>query len=81
MVVMEDALVDRHGGAAAAFVERHLRHLSRVGGALTILVHPGQFYNPEHPLTLGLYHELLKVCRQVGVRFETAHTLVNLARR
>jgi hypothetical protein len=45
-----------------------LRHLSAVGGALSLLFHPGQFHNPEYPETRGLYRRLLGVARDVGAR-------------
>jgi len=59
VVMMEAALVKQYGADAVNVIERHLQHLSCIGGALTILVHPGQFFNPEHRHMLGIYHEML----------------------
>lgn len=81
MIIMEDALIKRHGTDAVNAVERHLHHLGCVGGALTLLVHPGQFFNPEHRPMLGIYHELLKVCRRLGAISRTAKNLVDELRR
>ncbi|RKX28682.1 MAG: hypothetical protein DRP47_03740 [Candidatus Zixiibacteriota bacterium] len=81
MVIMEAALIKQHGADAVNFVERQLQHLSCIGGALTILVHPGQFFNPEHRQMLGIYHELLKVCRRMGAITHTARSLVDQLRR
>jgi hypothetical protein len=80
LVVVEDALVSRHGNDAVRVVERHLQHLSRIGGALTILFHPGAFFNPEFRSILGVYHEILKLCRQMRVVSHTARSLVDRVR-
>ncbi len=80
MVVMDLALATQHGPQAIPFVEQQLRHLSRIGGALTILFHPGQFFNPEHRITMGLYHDILKACRDAGVRSLTARELATRQR-
>ena len=81
MIVMDDALVAQYGSDSAQIVAGYLQHLSRIGGALTILFHPGQFLNPEHPGTSGVYHEILKVCRRAGVVTQTARSLVDRLRK
>lgn len=68
MVFMEDALVKQYPADPVAAFERHLRHIAVVGGALSLLFHPGQFHNPEHPQTLGLYRRLLGRARLLGAR-------------
>jgi hypothetical protein len=68
MVFMESALVEQYPSDPAAAFERHLHHISVVGGAVSLLFHPGQFNNPEHPETLGLYRRLLGCARQLGAR-------------
>ena len=41
-------------------------HLSRVGGLITLLWHPGLFNNPEaHPLK-GVYNQILRRCYMAG---------------
>ncbi len=75
LVVMDLALATQHGSQAIPFVEHQLRHLSRIGGALTVLFHPGQFFNPEHRVTMGLYHDILKACRDARARSLTAREL------
>jgi hypothetical protein len=77
---MELALVTQHGAGAVSFVEKQLHHLGRIGGALTVLFHPGQFFNPEHAATLGTYHEILKLCRQHQAVYLTARQLVDRIR-
>lgn len=81
LVVMEDALVAQHGDGAVSRVQRDLFHLSRIGGAYTVLVHPGNFFNPEHPTTIGLYHEILKIGRRFGAVSCTARQLVDRVRK
>lgn len=80
MTVMELALVTQHGNGAISYVEKQLHHLSRIGGALTVLFHPGQFFNPEHAATLGTYHEIFKRCRQHQAVFLTARQMVDRIR-
>lgn len=81
LVVLEDALISQHGPDAVNVVEKHLLHLNRIGGALTILIHPGQFHNPEHRPMMGIYHELLQVLRQIGAIAYTARGLVDRLRK
>lgn len=68
MVFMEGALVEQYPSDPAEAFERHLRHIAVVGGAVSLLFHPGQFHNPEHPETLGLYRRLLGSARLLGAR-------------
>lgn len=68
MVIMEGALVEQYPSAPAETFERHMRHIAVVGGAVSLLFHPGQFHNPEYPETLGLYRRLLGCARQLGAR-------------
>ena len=75
MVFMEGTLVEQYSSDPAAAFERHLRHISVVGGAISLLFHPGQFNNPEYPETLGLYRRLLDCARQLGARSVNARDL------
>jgi hypothetical protein len=75
MVVMDGVLSSQYGGEAGASLERLLRHLTRVGGALSVIFHPDAFYNPEFPEMLGLYEKMLVACRDLGCRSETACAL------
>lgn len=68
MAFMEAALVEQYPANPAEAFERHLRHIAVVGGAVSLLFHPGQFHNPEHPNTLGLYRRLLGSARLMGAR-------------
>lgn len=68
MVVMEGTLVEQYPNNSAEAFERHLRHVAVVGGAVSLLFHPGQFHNPEHPEMLGLYRRLLGSARLLGAR-------------
>ncbi len=76
MVIMEDTLKLQFGDKAVERFEGMLTHLGRVGGALSLNVHPGVFYNPEIPRMLGFYHRLLQVCRDCGARGISAHELI-----
>jgi hypothetical protein len=75
MVFMEGALVEQYPADPVEAFERHLCHIAVVGGAASLLFHPGQFHNPEHPETLGLYRRLLGRARQLGARSVNARDL------
>lgn len=77
LVAMESALTEGGAEAAVEIFERLLRHLSVVGGALSLLFHPGQFHNPEYPETLGLYRRLLGVARALDARSITAEQMLS----
>ena len=66
MNIMEDTLQLQFGDSAVDQFEKMLQHLGRIGGALSLNVHPGVFFNPETPRMLGFYHALLRVCRNCG---------------
>ncbi len=68
MVFMEGALLEQYPSDPVGVFERHLRHIASVGGAISLLVHPGQFHNPEYPETQGLYRRLLGCARRFGAR-------------
>ena len=53
-----------------------LRHLSGVGGVLSILVHPGAFHNPEYPQFYGRYASLLKEAYGLGCRTLTPSDII-----
>lgn len=76
IVVMEATLMEQYGDASVSAFERLLRHLKQVGGALTLVVHPGMFFNPEFPEMLDLYHRILISCRNVGAVSSFAEELV-----
>jgi hypothetical protein len=56
---MEGNLVEQYQDEAIEAFSRMLRHVSKVGGALSVLFHPGLYCNPEFPETAGLYDRLL----------------------
>jgi hypothetical protein len=68
MVFMEGVLLEQYPLEPQAAFERHLRHISEVGGAISLLFHPGQFNNPECKNMLGLYYRLLKLAHSYGAR-------------
>ncbi len=76
MTIMDAVLVNQYGKRAIEKFSRLLYHLSRVGGALSVVFHPGQFFNPEHKHMMGVYHRMLVECRQVGAVSETARSLL-----
>ncbi len=75
MTVMDDVILSQYGNDAIPAFERLLQHLSRVGGALSVVFHPGSFYNPEFARMLGLYHKILIASRDLGCGSATALAL------
>lgn len=75
LVIMESALVGQYPLDPASAFERHLSHIAKVGGAISVLFHPGQFHNPEHRETLGLYRRLLGIAKSYGARSVNACNL------
>jgi hypothetical protein len=80
MTIMEAAFVDQYGDRAISRFSELLYHLSCVGGALTVNCHPGQFFNPEHRNTLGLYHAILNEAARLQAQSNTARSLVDQIR-
>jgi len=77
MTIMDTTLVRQYGSKSIDRFSQLLYHLSRVGGALSVIFHPGQFFNPEHKQMLGVYHKMLIECRQIGALSKTARSLVD----
>ena len=73
---MDDVVFYKYKEDAILAFRRLARHLSLIGGALSVVVHPGGFYNPELPQMQGLYHKMLITCRDLGYRSETATALL-----
>lgn len=77
MTIMEITLVKQYGNASLDIIINHIKHLKNIGGALSIVFHPGQFFNPELKQYLGLFHKILIECRQLGVKSMTANSFLN----
>ncbi|MHB1018005.1 MAG: polysaccharide deacetylase family protein, partial [Coriobacteriia bacterium] len=65
LVVMDGPLLD-YDDPLGTF-ERLLRHLTHVGGALSLLTHPGTMDNPQRPRARGLYAAMLEVAASMDV--------------
>jgi hypothetical protein len=77
MIVMDGSLIDQYGENAERVFEKHLKHLSVVGGLISLLFHPGIFNNPEYPEALGLYRRMLGRASEFGVNSMTASDFIN----
>jgi hypothetical protein len=75
LAVMDAVLVKQHGSGAIEKFSRLIGHLGRIGGALSIVFHPGEFFNPERREMMGVYHKILIECRQAGAVSATAAML------
>ena len=78
MTIMDSTLANQYNKDAIKEFGRLLTHLKCVGGAISVVFHPGQFFNPEHKNMLGLYHKILIECRQHGAVSKSACTLIQM---
>ena len=77
LTVMDAVLVKQYGKKAIPMFSKLIHHLSHIGGALSVVFHPGQFHNPEHKQMLDIYHKMLIECHNVGAVSKTARSLVD----
>jgi hypothetical protein len=66
LAMMDQTLVEEYPMNHISVFNKHLRHLSMVGGAISFLFHPGFFKNPEFPIMEGLYCKILKTLKQIN---------------
>jgi len=81
LMIMDAIIVKQYGPEWKRVFSQLLRHLSLIGGALSIVFHPGQFFNPEFKEMLGVYHQMLIESRRWGARSLTARSLVDESRQ
>lgn len=62
-----DATLSLQDDSPASYLSLY-RQLRRIGGVLTLVVHPGAFFNPERENLTGVYHALLRGHYQSGGR-------------
>ena len=77
MTIMDATIVRQYGDDALKVYSAMMHHLSRIGGAMTVLFHPGAFYNPEFPEMIGIYHNILMESRRLRARSLTAAEMIN----
>ena len=77
LAVMDGVLVEQYANNPVETVQRMLRHLSQIGGGLTLLFHSGMISNPEFPEVVGVYEKILKAAREMGVRGMSASALLH----
>lgn len=68
MNVMDSTLIQQYGRKSLEAFQNLIRHLKQIGGALSVIFHPGKFFNPEFPEMLGVYHRMLLECKNAGMR-------------
>ncbi|MCB2230487.1 hypothetical protein KQH82_07205 [bacterium] len=79
MITMENTLLAQYGDQSLTAFSSLLDHLAAVGGALSLIFHPGLFYNPEFRSHRRLYHRMLRIGRDSGACGWTARYLTTLA--
>jgi hypothetical protein len=72
LVVMDTTLIEQYPDDPVGAFRRLLGHIGRVGGAVSLLFHPGVFHNPEEPQAMHLYRRLLAVARDLNAQSRTA---------
>lgn len=76
LVIMDGTLIEQYKDNAVPTFKKMLTHLSRIGGSITILWHPGMFYNPEFPETYKLYFDLLDVATELNADIESCISFI-----
>jgi hypothetical protein len=59
--------------------KRLFKHLQAVGGLVSVLVHPGAFFNSEFPVYTGMYARILREVSSEGGRSWTPRQVLALA--
>jgi hypothetical protein len=75
LVYMDSTQAKDCQSAPDAAFDKTIRHLSRIGGLISLLIHSGQFFNPEYPESNGLYADNLWTAYQHGARAYTPSEL------
>ena len=75
LVAMDGALLSQYSEAPVSGFRKLFSHLSCVGGALSLLFHPGAFYNPEFPRFTGIYRRILAAASEHACRSESTASL------
>jgi hypothetical protein len=77
MTIMDGVLVRQYGNGYLNRFTKILFHVSRIGRALSIVFHPGEFFNPENRPLLDAYHQMLVRCYKIGAVSSTALEMVD----
>jgi hypothetical protein len=77
MNIMDATLLDQYKDEAVNRFDLWLKHFHQIGGAISMIFHPGFFFNPEFPKRLGLYHKLLQICRKYEAGAQTASSFID----
>lgn len=75
LVAMDGVLLSQYPQAPVSGFRKLLSHLGRVGGALSLIFHPGVFHNPEFPRFTGVYRRILAAAREHNSRSESTASL------
>jgi hypothetical protein len=67
------------GADGFAVFSEMFTHLTKIGGVLSLLFHPGTFANPEKPALTGLYARVLQHLRENGARNYLPRDIVRIA--
>lgn len=66
LAMMESTFLSQYKSQSFDFLEELFIHIKEVGGAVSILWHPGQFNNPEYPEAIGAYEMIIKLAYKHG---------------
>lgn len=64
LVFMESTLRSEAVGDPLRRFSEMSKHIKHVGGAISFLIHPGYYENPEFPEYFGLYREILAIAQE-----------------
>ncbi len=66
LIIMDSTLIIEYSDCFLEAYSNLLGHIAKIGGIMTIVIHPGWCFNPEFPVSLGIYPELLGIAKRLG---------------
>jgi len=78
LVIMDGTLMNQYCTKAPQVFRNMMSHISKVGGAISLLCHPGLFFNPEFSEMRGVYRRLFGVARDFNAQGMSALSIIGL---
>ncbi len=77
LIIMEDTLMNQYKDNPVRKFKKMLIHLKNIGGAISMVVHPGMLGNPEYPYCRDFYYQILLASHQLGAVSRTPQQMLS----
>lgn len=77
LTIMDSTLIEQYHDDPIKAFQKLLLHLDKIGGAVSILFHPGMFYNPEFPEAIKVYLNLQEAMYEMGATGTNCVSLID----